>query len=105
MYNATILSNRQMEQEMKESRIAGRYPTFCDVDLDPGLGITRNLSTTGVCFISDKEMEPESMVRCFIPMQKPGKNMVRLRCEGRVVRSRRIQDGWETALQFTTFDW
>lgn len=105
MSNATMLPNRQMEQKMKENRSAGRYPTFCDVDLDPGIGVTRNLSTTGVCFITDKEMETDLMVRCFIPMQKPGKNIVRLRCEGRVVRSRRIKDGWEIALHFTTFDW
>lgn len=90
---------------MKENRLAGRYPTACDVDLEPGMGVTRNLSTSGVCFITDKAIEPDLMLRCFIPMQKAGKNMLRLRCEGRVVRSRKTEEGWEVALHFTTFEW
>ncbi|HEY8034641.1 MAG TPA: PilZ domain-containing protein [Methylobacter sp.] len=90
---------------MKENRLAGRYPTFCNVDLDPGTGVTRNLSTTGVCFTTDKAIEPDLMLRCFIPMQKAGRNMVRLRCEGRVVRAHKIVDGWEVAIHFTTFEW
>lgn len=91
--------------DTREKRLAGRYPTFCAVDLDPGTGVTRNLSTTGVCFTTDKAIEPDLMLRCFIPMQKTGRSMIRLRCEGRVVRADKSADGWDVAVNFTTFEW
>ena len=91
--------------DSREKRLAGRFPTFCTVELDSGTGITRNLSTTGVCFMTDQVIEPNLMLRCFIPMQKPGRNLTRLRCEGRVVRADKATDGWEVAIHFTTFEW
>ncbi|MFZ2407142.1 MAG: PilZ domain-containing protein [Methylobacter sp.] len=91
--------------DTKENRQACRFPTSCIVELDSGAGITRNLSTTGVCFTTDQAIEPDLMLRCFIPMQKPGRNLTRLRCEGRVVRTARSVDGWEVAVHFTTFEW
>ncbi|HEY8159620.1 MAG TPA: PilZ domain-containing protein [Methylobacter sp.] len=97
-----------MEQDLnqsKENRLAGRYPTFCTVELDSGTGITRDLSTMGVRFTTDNEIEPESMLRCFILMQKVGKNMTRIRCEGRVVRVNKSADGWEVAVNLTTLEW
>ncbi len=89
----------------KENRLAGRYPTFCNVELDSGTGVTRDLSTRGVCFTTDNAIEPNSMLRCFIPMQKMGRNTTRLRCEGRVVRAEKSADGWEVAINFTTLEW
>jgi hypothetical protein len=97
-----------MEQDInhsKENRSAGRYPTFCTVELDSGTGVTRNLSTMGVCFITDNAIEPDSMLRCFILMQKMGKKVTRLRCEGRVVRINKFADGWEVAINLTTLEW
>jgi len=91
--------------DFREKRLAGRFPSCCTVDLDPGTGVTRDLSTTGVCFTTDKAIEPDLMLRCFIPMQKPGKNPIRLRCEGRVVRANKSEDGWDVAINFTTFEW
>lgn len=89
----------------KENRLAGRYPTFCTIELDSGIGITRNLSTNGVCFTTDKAIEPNLMLRGFISMHRAGRNMTRLRCEGRVVRSVKSADGWEVAVNFTTLEW
>ncbi|MCK9396961.1 MAG: PilZ domain-containing protein [Methylobacter sp.] len=89
----------------KENRQAKRYPTSCIVELDSGTGVTRNLSTTGVCFTTDKAFEQGLMLRCFILMQRTGSNITRLRCEGRVVRADKSADGWEVGLHFTTFDW
>ncbi len=91
--------------DAKEKRLAGRYPTSCLVELDSGTGVTRNLSTTGVCFTTDTAIEPNLMLRCFIPMEKPGRNLTRLRCEGRVVRADKSEDGWDVAINFTTLEW
>jgi hypothetical protein len=95
----------QNQSHYTENRLAGRYPTFCTVELDSGTGFTRNLSTLGVCFTTDSEIKPNSMLRCFILMQKKGKNMARMRCEGRVVRANKSADGWEVAIHFTTLEW
>jgi len=95
----------QNQSHYTENRLAGRYPTFCTVELDSGTGFTRNLSTLGVCFTTDSEIKPDSMLRCFILMQKKGKNMARMRCEGKVVRANKSADGWEVAIHFTTLEW
>lgn len=89
----------------KENRQARRFPTSCIIELDSTMGVTRNLSTTGVCFTTDEAIEPNLMLRCFISMQKSGRHMTRLRCEGRVVRADKATDGWEVAVNFTTFEW
>lgn len=91
----------------EEKRVAGRYPTRCTVELDSGTGVTHDLSTTGVCFTTDQPIEPDLMVRCFIPMPRPkiGRDLVRLRCEGRVVRANKSEDGWDVAVNFTTLEW
>jgi hypothetical protein len=89
----------------KENRLARRYPTFCTVEFDSGTGMTRNLGTAGVCFTTDQAIEADLMLRCFIPMQKPGRNLTRLRCEGRVVRANKSEQGWEVAVHFTTLEW
>jgi hypothetical protein len=95
----------QEQSHYSENRLAGRYPTFCTVELDSGTGFTRDLSTLGVCFTTDSEIRPDSMLRCFILMQKKGKNMARMRCEGRVVRANKFADGWEVAIHFTSLEW
>ena len=89
----------------KDNRLARRYPTFCTVDLEPGTGVTHNLSTTGVCFTTDKTIELGLVLRCFIIMQKVGGNSRRLRCEGRVIRVEKSAKGWKIAVNFTTLEW
>ncbi len=89
----------------KENRLAGRYPTFCIVELDSGVGVTHNLSTTGVCFTTDEVFEVGAKLRCFILMQKKGGNIRRIRCEGKVVRAEKKENGWEVAINFTTLEW
>lgn len=89
----------------KEKRLTRRFPTSCAVEFDAGTGVTNDLGTTGVCFTTDKAIEPDLMLRCFIPMQKPGRNLTRLRCEGRVVRADKSSEGWKVAVNFTTLEW
>jgi hypothetical protein len=95
--------------ESKEKRLAKRFPTFCRVEFDSGSyscsGVTRDLSTKGVCFITDKPLELEQMLRCFILMEKKGGNLTRLRGEGKVVRVDKCAEGWEIGVHFTTFEW
>jgi hypothetical protein len=91
----------------KEKRLTRRFPTSCTVEFDAGTGagITNDLGTSGVCFTTDKAITPDLMLRCFIPMQKQGRNLTRLRCEGRVVRADKSSEGWKVAVNFTTLEW
>ncbi|MGR9012858.1 MAG: PilZ domain-containing protein [Gammaproteobacteria bacterium] len=92
--------------DSNENRQAKRFPSAYIVELDSGTGVTRDLSTAGVCFTTDHAIEPNLMLRCFIPMEKTGGSAPRrLRCEGRVVRIDESEVGWEVAVKFTTFEW
>lgn len=91
--------------DTKENRSAGRYPTSCTVELDSGTGVTRDLGTAGVCFTTNKPIEPGLMLRCFISMQKKEGKPTRLRCEGRVVWANKLKQGWKVAVHFTTLEW
>lgn len=90
---------------IKNKRQANRYPTACSIEFDSGKGLTRNLSTKGVCFTTHQAIAPDVMVRCFITMQRPNRKLTRLRCEGRVVRTTKCTDGWEVAVHFSTLEW
>lgn len=131
------------------NRRASRFPTTADVEFDihsmktitvkysggslieetvgvqaiTGVGVALNLSTTGLKFTTQEPIELNTQLRCFIYMKK-GNRIVKLRCEGPVVRVVQCQQGfainpddpemvtieecencWEIAISFTTLDW
>lgn len=130
------------------NRRASRFPTTADVEFDihsmtttvkysggslveetvgipaiTGNGVALNLSTTGLKFTTQEPIQLNTQLRCFIYMKK-GSRLVKLRCEGPVVRSEKCQHGyainpgdpemttikecescWEIAISFTTLDW
>jgi hypothetical protein len=102
-----------MEQNINnahENRSAKRHPIFCNIEFNSttgvtGQGQTRNMSANGVCFTTDKVIELDLSLRLVIFMQKGGRNMPPLCCEGKVVRVNTSEEGWEVAVNFTTFDW
>lgn len=107
----------------KENRVANRYPTMADVEFDlciktttlkysgfslteeiSGVGAVLNLSTTGLCFTTNQQIELDTMLRCFLYMNKKNR-LIKLRCEGPVVRVEEFTNGWKIAITFTTFQW
>lgn len=84
-----------------------RFSTLCKVELEEGtgMGVTRDLSTTGFHFTADEPLPIGSMLRCVILMPKKDDKVVRLRCEGQVVRTDKSVDGWDIAINFTSFEW
>ena len=108
----------------KERRLAGRYPTLADIEFDLcsrasgtlsytyvlkeeyvfGTGVVLNLGTMGVCFTTDMAIELNSILRCFIYMEKR-KKLIKLRCIGSVVRVDKSESGWQIALSLTTLEW
>ncbi len=106
-----------------DNRRANRYPTIADVKFDlcikptnikysgfflaeeiSGIGSVLNLSTTGLCFTTNQYIEPDTMLRCFLYMKKRDK-LIKLRCEGPVVRTEESVEDWKVAITFTTLQW
>ncbi|MDP3878637.1 MAG: PilZ domain-containing protein [Methylobacter sp.] len=91
--------------ENKEQRSAMRFSTHCTVELEEGTGVTRNLSTAGFCFTTAEAIPLNSMLRCVILMPKKQGQIIRLRCEGQVVRCNQTESGWDIGVSFTSFEW
>lgn len=91
--------------ENQKKRSAMRFSTLCTVELEDGTGITSDLSTSGFCFTTEVEIQLSSMLRCVILMPKKDGKIIRLRCEGQVVRVNKIATGWNVAVSFTSFEW
>jgi len=53
-------------------------------------GLTRNISSTGVLFTSEKEPDLGGPIEYVITLNHEGGHIVNLRCVGKVVRSERI---------------
>ena len=63
-------------------------------------GFTKNISSTGVLFISDRAPELGGRIEFTITLSHDGSQPVSLRCLGKVLRSKRVPDGSEcTAYQ------
>jgi PilZ domain len=55
-------------------------------------GVTRNISSGGVLFTSEKEPDVGSSIEYVITLGGPSDQSVNLRCIGKVVRYRRTPD-------------
>lgn len=63
-------------------------------------GFTKNISSTGVLFTSEREPDLGGPIEYVIILNHDGRQPVSLRCVGKVLRAERIPDGSEcTAYQ------
>lgn len=74
-------------QVYTEKRDVQRIKVQIPVQLAQGVGTTRDVSQTGVYFITDQNIEPDSTLDFSLELDYalPGKSM-RLNCRGHVVR-------------------
>lgn len=57
-------------------------------------GVTRNISSRGVLFISETALPLDSQIQYVITWNQTGPEPVNLRCVGRVLRLKRIEHPW-----------
>lgn len=69
-----------------------------------GVGVVVNLSTTGLYFTTKENIELGTMLRCFLYMTK-GNRLIKIRCEGHVVRTDECKNCWNIAISLTTLQW
>ncbi len=90
---------------LRDKRIAERFETACRVELEEGMiGYTRDLSTTGVYFLTDTPVEQGLLIKFCVLMQRLGNIVSRISCEGLVVRTQKDDDMWGVAVTLTNFD-
>ena len=59
-------------------------------------GFTKNISSTGVLFTSEREPDLGGPIEYIITLNHEGSQPVNLRCVGKVLRAERIPDGSES---------
>lgn len=76
-----------MEKKVFERRHAPRIATNVPIDFGTGRGITKNISTSGVCFITDAVLRPGEPLHFALTLEpEGGEEAVTLQCEGTVKR-------------------
>lgn len=72
---------------VSERRRAARFRIAIPVELEEGMGITRDVSLAGVFFEAEHSFAPGEQISLIMVLERasPGR-AVRLQCEGRVVR-------------------
>ncbi|MBV9507448.1 MAG: PilZ domain-containing protein [Acidobacteriia bacterium] len=58
-------------------------------------GLTKNISSTGVLFTSDREPDLGGPIEYIINLNYEGAQPVSLRCMGKVLRAERVVNGFE----------
>jgi signal transduction histidine kinase len=86
---ATLPPSKQMKERRELERHAIRVP----VQLDRGLGITRDLSTTGAYFYAPHEWVVGSTITFGVALSELARNGLSACCRGVVVRTERTKEG------------
>jgi hypothetical protein len=83
----------------QNQRNAKRYPLSCPIEFEGGAGRSRDISTTGIYFLTASQLQRDEMVILTIYSQySPA-----IHCEGRVVRSVPAGEEYGIAVSFTDF--
>ena len=92
------------DQSTAERRMSPRYQVTLPIEVGPVRGVTNNISTGGVVFVSNAPFTVGACVDFLIRFSEGVSRMpVVLECTGVVVRHRELPDGsFETALTMGT---
>lgn len=100
---AVIKTHEMTMNIFSEQRNAERFAIAYEVQLEDGNGVTRDLSSTGVYFTTSNYLEVGYVLQFYILLQKIGKSINRLRCEGQVIRTDESSQEWGIAVHLLTF--
>ena len=87
-----------------DRRQAFRFPIALPVELERGVGITRNISTSGVFFETDQVFSTGALIRLTLVLEpKCPSNPTCLHCQGEIVRAERQEERMGVAVAFTSY--
>jgi len=90
--------------EFSERRRAPRFRIDIRVELEEGMGLTRDVSLSGVFFETDQPLAPGEQVSLVMVLERVSPNRpVRLQCEGRVVRVNQFDKGLGVAVAISDY--
>ena len=72
---------------LREKRQDERFAMEMPVLLESGIGISRDISESGIYFLTDRQLAPGGVIRFSVKLDhvRPGKT-VRLDCAGKILR-------------------
>jgi hypothetical protein len=85
----------------KEKRDARRIRVELPVCLSSGEGVTRDISSSGVFFRTDRDILPGDGIRFSLELAYAFDKAIRLQCRGRVVRVEKGAAGMGVAARIT----
>ena len=88
MTKSAVASKRLALDKRREHRMRATRP----VRLERGTGVTRNISMSGVFFVTDVDYAPGNVINFAIELDGPAGQKLMLGCRGMIVRVER-QDG------------
>jgi hypothetical protein len=83
-----------------EQRREERVPAALRLTLDRGIGVTENVSASGMFFETDASYAPGSAIRFTVDIETPGGKML-LSCAGDIVRVEQRQSRIGVAVRIT----
>jgi PilZ domain len=89
------------QADMAERRSAVRYPLSWPVILEDGTGMTRDISSSGVYFETDRELECGAVIDFGLVLPEAADTPCYLSCQGEVVRVERYGPRLAMAIKFT----
>jgi hypothetical protein len=76
-----------MEASFQEKRKAPRFQGQLDVEMEKGTGVTRDFSTSGIYFETDRSFSPADPIEFCMSLEHTDLvPQARVRCRGEVVR-------------------
>jgi hypothetical protein len=90
--------------DRSDRRQAARFRIAIPVELEGGMGTTRDVSLSGVFFETDQSFAPGEQISLALVLERasPGRP-VRLECEGRIVRVTRVDSRIGVAVAFSSY--
>lgn len=80
-----------------EKRSSERYSVHCMVTFAEQQGWSRDISATGMYFLSPQKLEPKQLISMTIHLNcEPA-----MQCKGKVIRTEEQPNGYGVAVQFT----
>jgi hypothetical protein len=92
------------EPDRSDRRQAARFRIAIPVELEGGMGTTRDVSLSGVFFETEQSFAPGEQISLALVLERvsPGRP-VRLQCDGRVVRVTPVDRRIGVAVAFSSY--
>jgi len=84
--------------KLQEKRHEERFMLEVPVMLENGMGMSRDISESGIYFMTDQQLAPGGVVKFSVKLNhiRPGKS-IRLDCQGQVLRIEPAGEGFGVA--------